>query len=157
VSNKGVEIHFDVTIKTGTGGMLLCTRIASNKLTLDAVATLAQTQPGTKMSLMKAHRLFGHPNEDLTRNISTGLGIVITRDKVLVCEDCSIAKAKQKNLPGNESAVAITERGQLFHLDMSSVKPPRGCVLTQPNFWLIVNSFTRMEFYRKSCKEIQYA
>jgi hypothetical protein len=36
---------------------------------------------------------------------------------------------------------------------MSSVKPPKGCVLTQPNFWLIVDSFTRMEFTESHAKK----
>jgi hypothetical protein len=48
---------------------------------------------------MKAHRLFGHPNEDLTQQMAKGPGIDITCGKVLTCEDCTIGKAKQHNLP----------------------------------------------------------
>jgi carbohydrate-binding DOMON domain-containing protein len=82
--------------------MLLCAVIEPGlRSSQEEVAAIAPFQPGTKMTLMKAHCLFGHPNEDLTQQMAKSLSIEITHGKVLTCEDCTIAKAKQKKLTFN--------------------------------------------------------
>jgi hypothetical protein len=137
--------------------MLLCAVIKSNKAAkTDDVATAAAnqpTKPGTKMSLMKAHRLFGHPNEDVTCQMAKSLKIEITRGKVLKCKDHTIAKAKQKNVPSNEDAVAPTAIGEIFYLDMMSVKIPKGFTLNKKNIRLIVDGLTRCEFVQSYAKK----
>jgi hypothetical protein len=147
VSKERVEIFFDVVIETGNGGMLLCAQIASHKPPPTDVAAIAPTQPGTKMSLIKAHRLFGHPNEDMTRLIAKNLGIEISRGKVLKCEDCTISKAKQKNLPTRDDDENLpSTKGQLLHLDLMSVKIPKGFTLHKNQVCLVVDAYTRMQF-----------
>jgi hypothetical protein len=149
VSHGDVEIVFDIAVETGNGGMLLCAIIKPGLRTAAAtdMAAISSSEPGTKMSLMKAHKLFGHPNEDLTRQIAKSLGMEITRGRVLRCEDCTIAKAKQRNLPVLEEEKAEpTEKGQLLHLDMMSIKVPKGLSLSKRQIRLIVDAYTRVEF-----------
>ena len=41
------------------------------------------------------HRQLGHPNEQITRTTAKAFGIKLT-GKLRKCEDCAIAKARQK-------------------------------------------------------------
>jgi DNA-directed RNA polymerase subunit RPC12/RpoP len=100
VFNKTSKIVFDVVVETGNGGMLLCAVIEPGlRSDKTEIAAVASSQPGMRMTLMKAHQLFGHPNEDLTREMAKTLGIEITRGKVLTCEDCSYRRSMMTRLP----------------------------------------------------------
>jgi hypothetical protein len=155
VFNDTSKIVFDVVVETGNGGMLLFALIEPGlRSDQTEIAAVASSQPGTRMSLMKAHQLFGHPNEDLTREMAKTLGIEITRGKVLTCEDCSIAKAKQRNLPSiDDDKTVPTENGQLLHLDMMSVKVPKGLTLNKKQLRMIVDAHSRVEFLEAYAKK----
>jgi hypothetical protein len=148
---------FDVAVKTGSGGMLLCAIIEPGPRTNQVdVAVVAPSQPGTCMSLMKAHCLFGHPNKDLTQEMAKSLGIEITCGKVLMCEDCTIAKAKQRNLPSvdDDDKTAPTKKGQLLHLDMMSVKVPKGLTLNKNRLRMIADSH-KLDMPDDTCRLFQ--
>jgi hypothetical protein len=148
VYNGTSKIVFDVVVETGNGGMLLCAVIKPGlRFNQTEIAAIASSQPGTPMLLMKAYQLFGHPNKDLTREMAKTLGIEITRGKFLTCEDCSIAKAKQRNLPSvDDDKTVPTEKGQLLHLNMMSVKVPKGLTLNKKQLRMIVDAHTHVEF-----------
>lgn len=76
MSKGKTKILFDVQVDTGNGGMLLCAMIEPKIVSSSVgdIAMIAPTEKGTKMSLMKAHRLLRHPNEDLTRSMAAHLG-----------------------------------------------------------------------------------
>eukprot|EP00957_Ditylum_brightwellii_P145489 11078237-Ditylum_brightwellii.AAC.1 len=61
---------------------------------LNAVAN----NEGTMMTLLKAHRLLGHGNIDQTCQTAKVLGWKVNRGLKL-CEACTEAKDKQKNIP----------------------------------------------------------
>ena len=50
------------------------------------------------VSIIEAHQQLGHMNEADTRKTAKMLGWTITRGSLGVCEECGIAKAKQKNV-----------------------------------------------------------
>jgi hypothetical protein len=50
------------------------------------------------MTIMQAHRWFGHTNKEATGKAASHLRIKITHGTLKVCEACARAKAKQKNI-----------------------------------------------------------
>ena len=63
-------------------------------------------------------RQLGHPNEQITRTTAKVFGIKLT-SKFQKCEDCAIAKARQKNVKKIPSKKAKHPGGQI-NLDVSS-------------------------------------
>ncbi len=65
------------------------------------------------MPIAKAHALLGHHSEAIARKIAKELGWTISRGSMKPCEACTIAKAKQKNVPKthneNKNAVKANE------------------------------------------------
>ena len=80
----------------------------------------------TKQSLEHVHDVLCHPNEERTRATAKKLGIEVS-GKCSNCEDCAMAKAKQKTIkdgvtktkPKNESSL---KTGEKFGIDISSSK-----------------------------------
>ncbi len=56
-----------------------------------------------KINVKQAHEYFGHLSKDTTRMAAKYLGIILLRGSLPVCESCTIAKAKQRNIPKETS------------------------------------------------------
>ena len=97
--SKGNELIFDIVINTPKGMLWAAymKRVKPTETGLVVAATKAIKE--TRMNVKKAHGLLGHLNEDATRKSALHLGWTITRGLLKTCEPCSIAKARQKNLP----------------------------------------------------------
>ena len=87
----------------------------------DAEVATISTEPGTSMSINKAHTLLGHGNEEWTRQAAKALGWVITREKMKPCTHCATSKAKQKNVSKESEAKKATKPGGRIYLDLSKV------------------------------------
>jgi hypothetical protein len=71
----------------------------------------------------------------------------------MLCTDCALAKARQKNV-SKESAVVSSRPGESFYLDVSSTKARS---IGGPKFWLlIVDHFSDMcwSFFMKAKSEL---
>jgi hypothetical protein len=99
------------------------------------------------LTIKQAHDRFGHNNEDTTREIGKHLGIKITQGKMIPCKGCTVAKAKQKNVPRvNITQVRATKFGERFYSDFSTVKQLEdGPMVTKPNWHMIVDEATRLK------------
>ena len=76
------------------------------------------------ISVNLAHQIFGHGDEASTRKTAKALGFELNRGTMKPCVSCSVAKAKQKNLPSlGEHVLSAESNGRVF-LDLSTVKPP---------------------------------
>jgi hypothetical protein len=99
-----------------------------------------------KMTYEQAHDKLGHCSGDLTRKIAKQMGWNITTP-VKPCDACSVAKAKQKNVPKeNEQDNNVDHAGRVF-LDISTVKrkkkdPP----VAKPNWRIVVDERTQLKF-----------
>ena len=100
----------------------------------------------TTMLIKQAHDRLGHNNEDTMRSAAKHLGTRITPRGLMPCEGCTIATAKQKNVPKvNETQVCATnfdERTGVFqHLKHKFVqqKLVNRCILTSQQSWLQQN------------------
>ena len=56
-------------------------------------------QGAIKVNYQEMHDKLGHCNEDMTRKAEKLLGFDIASGNVTPCEACTIAKAKQRNVP----------------------------------------------------------
>jgi hypothetical protein len=87
-------IIFDIVIHT-MHGALFCACFKRN-----GTETCGSTvENETKMSVHRAHALLGHTNENKTGKTAKYLDWELSRGELKPCEDCALAKAKQKNVP----------------------------------------------------------
>ncbi len=66
-----------------------------------------ETKKILKVSIRRAHECLGHLSEDTTHGRGANLGMNILRGSLPICEPCTMAKAKQRNIPkksGGEKA-----------------------------------------------------
>ena len=144
VMSKGSMILiFDIVIKT-TKGALFCARLKRKEV---AVAG-ANAELTKSMSIDKAHRLLGHADEETTRAMASALGWHIRIGKMKPCEDCAIAKAKQKNVNKDASAKKAERPNERWSHDIATIKPPKrsGLTMRRPNWHILVDEFTGMKF-----------
>ena len=139
VNKAGKEIKFDIKINT-TRGVLFCIYLKRKVSTEVGGAVVMRKQ----LSPMEAHRMMGHVNDREARKSLEALGYSIDKGKLAVCEDCTVGKAKQKNIKtkGNdtEKAEKKINDGRVF-LDIASVRPPRELTfkLASPHMRIIVS------------------
>ena len=98
------------------------------------------------MTYAQAHNKLGHCSAELTRKIAKQMGWHITTP-VKPCEACSVAKAKQKNVPKESGHGDNTDKAGRVFLDISTVKrkeddPP----VTKPNWRILVDERTQLKF-----------
>ena len=154
VFTKG-ETKLVCNIKVQTKlGMLHCIRLKRESETEVLSAGL---------TLMEAHELLGHWDEERTRSVSKSLGLEVKPGQFQVCEACALGKARQKNVkrplvkttevvedaevaqplvvrkPWNKSGEV---HGRVY-LDISSVKKKKGFPMpTKPHWRIIVDEHT---------------
>jgi hypothetical protein len=56
-----------------------------------------------KINVKQAHEYLGHLSKDTTRMTAKYLGMILLHGLFPVCESCTIAKAKQRNIPKETS------------------------------------------------------
>jgi hypothetical protein len=94
ILKKGdARLAFDIKIET-QNGIIFCAYFKR-----DSEVAAGFTEPGTKMTVDKAHRIAGPHDESQTcKKIAKDLGWSLNPGPMKPCEACTIAKAKQKNV-----------------------------------------------------------
>lgn len=140
LNKGGDEILFDIVIKT-TKGALYCGYF--ERTTATEVNNIATGQ--ININVQRAHQVLGHNNETATRKIAAYLGWKITRGELLPCQDCTLAKAKQKNIPKvSQGEKATVPNGRVF-LDNSTLRPPEGVKGSKRVWTIVVDEATGVE------------
>jgi hypothetical protein len=126
-----VKIRFDIKIPTPKGNLYAMyhqrkTEVAApttNTVTAGKAAINAAVIPVPKrMSVKKALDMLGHINEKAVQKTANALGWELTRGTLGVCEPCTEAKAKQKNLPRHPDAPPSTKDEKRIYLDIATIK-----------------------------------
>lgn len=136
------KIVFDLKIPTRKG--FVCgVYIARN---VETAATNLQAK--VKMSVMNAHDRLGHINEAETRKIAKALGWELSPGAMGVCEACTIAKAKQKNVPKESEHVPAGKPNERIFLDIATIKKPKeDWPIAATNVWrVMVDERTQLKF-----------
>ena len=152
------EIKFDIKIKTKKGAVY-CMYFKRHS----EISATTKDAP-QKISLQKAHDLFGHMATDTMRKAAAALGYEITRGGMKPCAACAIAKAKQKKIARNDEEVlkvmkkenTVTDRkgkvpNELVKIDATKITPPqrfKEITVAKPNWVMIVDTFTGMKVTR---------
>jgi hypothetical protein len=87
------EIFFDKVFKHGSGRLL---GIEIHPIPNHIAAT------GQTLNINTAHNMFGHPNSQVLAATASKYGFK-TKNKLDVCSNCAVPKAKQKNLSKTNS------------------------------------------------------
>ena len=142
----GIEIVFDMKIPTSEG-VLYAMYMTRNREVANAAPT-TKTKKMTTMTVSQAHAKLGHPSEDITRAMAKNLGWTIKSGGMGVCEDCSLGKAKQKNIYQKKDTEEEDPQGETgrVYLDITTIKAPKGEVISKPNWRIIVDERTGMKF-----------
>lgn len=94
------------------------------------------TKTPVTMSIDKAHAVIAaHADEAATRTAAAHIGIIITRGSMSVCTACTEAKAKQMHIPVHIEHVVASADARRIHLDLSSIKAPKGIPRIGKPFW----------------------
>ena len=153
MTKGNAKITFDIVIPTAKGAIYAMyfkrggevATAATNDAAIEN-AIVPATRP-IKMSIMQAHSRLGHANEDMTRKTAKALGIIITKGSMGPCEGCSVAKAKQKNVPKhNVTHEKSTKFAERIFIDTTFLKmtedEPK---ITKPNMFIIVDEATNLK------------
>jgi hypothetical protein len=150
LEKEGNKIMFDLMVPTPKG-VVYCmylnhhSEIAITTTDTDkATASIAVAATATTMSIKQAHAKFA----DDTRKMAKELGISITRGTLGPCNVCTIAKAKQKNVPkvSTHKAAIKTDERRIF-LDISSVQANKqGKKPTKPHWRIMVDERSTLKF-----------
>ena len=139
LTNGRDEIIFDIKIPSPRG--MLYAIYIDRAVEMGQVATDKPT-----LSVSKAHRLLGHPSEDTTRSTAKTLGWTLTKGGMLPCPSCTVAKAKQKNVPKDSPHVPASKDASQIFLDISTVRAPDGTRVPKPNWRILVDERTQLKF-----------
>jgi hypothetical protein len=131
-------IKFDIEIPTKNGcifGIYLKRNVEVSAMQIDEF----------KISVNQAHERLGHVSEELTRKISQDLGWQISKGQMDVCNACSVAKARQKNV--TKAAVQSDKPNERVFLDLARIEQPLAGPKVLRQYWrIIVDEFTQLKF-----------
>lgn len=141
IEKGDLKIVFDLKIPTAKGYLVA----GYIKRHVEAAATTVQTK--VKMTAMAAHERLGHINENETRKIAKALGWELKPGEMGVCESCTIAKAKQKNVVKASKHVPAEKPNERIYLDIATIKKPEGSFpMSTNNVWrIMVDECTQMK------------
>jgi hypothetical protein len=148
-------IVFDIVIPTPKGAVFAM-YFKRTLATGTEISNPSVTAEGTTLSVKQAHVKYVHANEDDTRQMAQYHGVTLSRGGTLgPCEACTLAKAKQKNVPkqaGSHAVVTTPDEKRIF-LDIASIKPnAQGWKSPKPNWRMIVDEQSTLKvihFYPK--------
>ena len=139
LGNKGVHIHlskgdkrltFDKTMKTSEGVVVGIDMVPR---TPDGVACPALLRKGKTVDINILHKVLGHPGETILRKSAEYYDLKLT-GKLQPCEDCALAKSRQRNVQQVTDRTSTTKGERLF-IDTTSVKSRS---IGGSKFWLAV-------------------
>mgnify|MGYP006178161795 FL=1 len=134
MAKGGVKIMFDIVVNTNHGRLYaiqlkrgagqFAGQFEGNEVTMIKSDVLPGCTPksGVTMNIMQAHQRLGHPSEEITRKIAKELNWSITRGALGVCEPCSVAKARQKNITKMPPKEKPDKKNQIAYLDQCLIK-----------------------------------
>jgi hypothetical protein len=143
ILHKGPKkVVFDIVIPTAKGmlfGMYF-------KRDGEIAGAMTEAKP-RRMTISEAHGKLGHSDEATTRRTAKELGIDIVRGTMQPCEACTVAKAKQKNVPKQSDAAKGTKEDRRIFMDISTIKGKKdGPSVTKPNWRIMVDEHSSMKF-----------
>jgi hypothetical protein len=153
LEKEGNKIVFDLMVPTPKG-VVYCMylnrhcEIANPTTDADETAAPIVATTAKTLSIKQAHGKSAHSNEDDTRKMAKELGITISRGTLGPCDACTIAKAKQKNVPkiSEHKAATKTDERRIF-IDISSVKANKqGKKPTKPHWRIMVDERGTLKF-----------
>jgi hypothetical protein len=142
-----MTLCFDIVIPTDKGA-IYCVYLKRG-CKMANVATRGMGDPiVTTMTIKQAHKQFGHNNKEATCAMAKHLLIKITQGCMMPCEACTLAKAKQKNVPKiNKTQVHATKFGERIYSDLLTVRQANsGQSVTKPNWHKMIDKATRLKF-----------
>lgn len=144
LKKDGKRLIFDIIVETEKG-LLFCMYFKREGEVAGAMTDLSGKSK--KMSVKEAHRKFGHSDEPSTRSTAAELNYELTRGTMKPCEACTVAKAKQKNIPKVSDAEKGTKEERRIYLDISTIKAKKnGPKVTKPNWRIMVDEHSTMKF-----------
>jgi hypothetical protein len=146
LSNGKEKLKLSKAVKN-KNGYLLGLRMKP-KESETALILKMESMDKTKIEINELHQKLGHPGEKNLLGTAKNLEMMTFR-KLLVCKDCAIGKAKQKNLNQVNANKSNVPRERIY-LDISSVSQTS---FGRSKYWiLIVDKSTRMKwcFFVKS-------
>lgn len=141
-TKNGQKLLFDIEVKTGEGAIYAaCLKRRQHEV------GAAGVEVKQKISVLKAHQLLGHINEEATRKTAKILGWDLKPGSLGVCESCTVAKAKQKNVPKVSEHIPSNIPNERIYLDIATVKQmPNEPRITRPHWRIMVDECTQMKF-----------
>ncbi len=161
------EFMFESVIRT-RGGSLYCAIFKRQKTQLPESFNVASVVSDSsnlespkeeakkifKINIKQAHEYLGHFREDMTRKMALQLGMNLSRGMLPVCESCTIAKARQRNVPKetSEENKAQEYNGQCFHniAKIKVLEKMEGITISKPNWHILIDEalgFKRSKFH----------
>ena len=132
------EVVFDIIIPTSEGILF----VMYMKCNINGEVAGASAATNKKIVLIKkAHEWLGHSNEDATHETAKQLGWQLSQGELGVCDACTEAKAKQKNLH-TKMAEEMTDKAmkpnQCMYLDLATIKSPKSMPNVPLKVWCII-------------------
>ena len=107
-----------------------------------AHTNLAMMDKHQRIDVNDLHKNLSHASEVAIRNTATMFGWIL-KNTLKPCEDCAIAKAKQKNIKGNVTK-GSNIKGERFSIDISSIQERS---FGGAKYWnLVVDEATNMKW-----------
>ena len=124
------KIYFDRLLATHSG--YVCATIMEPQTKREvAQPTL---QPGQKVNIEELHERLRHISENSTQKTAKHYGVHLN-GKLEPCEDCALAKAKQKSVSKVTPESASNIKGERLYMDISSI-----CSVSYggAKFWILI-------------------
>jgi hypothetical protein len=142
-----IEIKFDIKIPTPKGVLYAMYHERKAEVVAAPMTTTATTAnadiihtPPKRTTVKKAHDMLGHINEKSVLKTALSLGWDLTRGTLGVCEPCTEAKARQKNLPRHPEAPPSMKDDSRIYLDIATIrKTKKGPKVYQGNWRIMVD------------------
>jgi hypothetical protein len=151
MTKGNAEICFDIVIPTAKGAiyaMYFKRGVEVANMVTNTNDQVVEARPKQlKMNIQQAHSRFGHAHEDAVRKAAKAIGITITPGSMGPCEGCSVAKAKQKNVPKHNTthvkAAVFPERIfiDITFLKLTAEEPD----ISKPNMLIVVDEATNLK------------
>ena len=138
IGNKGINLFvckgqvrltFDQVFRTQKG-LVLGVEMVPRTSTVGAVATVV-LEKGKSIKVDDLHQILGHPSEETTRRTAAFYDWKVM-GQFTPCEDCGIAKSRQKNV-NKESEARSKIPGERLFIDISSIKHKSCLLYTSPS------------------------
>ena len=139
-----------IWLKKGTMTFMFDIKISTPKRVLFAMyhtQELGGLATEAKLSITKVHRILGNRHKQSNRDKAKALGWELTRGTLGPCDACTVAKAKQKNLPRHPDQPPASKDENCMYLDLSTIRKVKGGPIVYNGNWrMLVDERTLMKF-----------